>query len=325
MGGEGQRMGQSRPEANPQPMTGRPFDDGGPRGHNLGMPNPPLTVYYSPTYAVDGKMETVSKSKLVAALIEAGEAGEVWLEAPKLATRQELELIHEAEYVRHTLEDKGAFLEVGPWSQPLLDSILASTGGMRDAVKEALKNGRSGSLSSGLHHARRNSGNGFCQFNGLALAALEALKKVKTVGILDLDAHAGGGTFDILGKHPQVYLADVTVCSFDTWEPTDRDRHFFVEVEQPKRYLDHVEEALNSLERVDFLIYNAGMDTYEKAGGMKGITKEMILKREKRVVQWARARKIPHVFALAGGYKWGGLTLQQVAELHLETVKAFAA
>jgi hypothetical protein len=51
----------------------------------------------------------------------------------------------------------------------------------------------------------------------------------------------------------------------------------------------------------------------------------MILKREKRVVQWARARKIPHIFALAGGYKWDGLTLQQVAELHLETVKAFAA
>ena len=47
--------------------------------------------------------------------------------------------------------------------------------------------------------------------------------------------------------------------------------------------------------------------------------------REKRVVEWARARKIPHIFALAGGYKWGGLTLQQVAELHLETVKAFAA
>ena len=77
-------------------MTGRSFDEGVSRWHNLRMPNPPLTVYYSPTYAVDGKIETVSKSKLVAALIEAGEAGEVWLEAPKLATRQELELIHEA-------------------------------------------------------------------------------------------------------------------------------------------------------------------------------------------------------------------------------------
>jgi acetoin utilization deacetylase AcuC-like enzyme len=289
------------------------------------MSQPPLTVFYSPAYVVEGKTETVTKSKLVAGMIEAGKAGEVWLEAPKFATRQELELIHTAEHVRSTFEDKGSFLEVGAWSQPLLDSILASTGGMRDAVREALKNGRSGSLSSGLHHARRNSGSGFCQFNGLALAALEALKKVRTVGILDLDAHAGGGTFDILGDHPQVHLADVTVNAFDSWEPTDRDRHFYVEVAQPKRYLDHVEEALVALERVDFLIYNAGMDAYEKAGGMKGITKDMILKREKRVVQWARARKIPHVFALAGGYKWDGLTLQQVAELHLETVRAFAA
>lgn len=289
------------------------------------MPPPPLTVFYSPAYVVEGKSETVTKARLVAELIEAGKAGEVWLEAPKPATRKELELIHSPEHVRSTFEDRGGFLEVGPWSQALLESILATTGGMRDAVKEALRNGRSGSLSSGLHHARRNSGSGFCQFNGLALAALEALKKVKTVGILDLDAHAGGGTFDILGDHKRVYLADVTVNSFDSWEPTDAERHFYVEVDDPQAYLGHVEDALHALERADFLIYNAGMDTYEKAGGMQGITKDMIRRREQLVIQWARARKIPHVFALAGGYKWGGLTLEQVAELHLETVKAFAA
>ena len=286
---------------------------------------PPLTVFYSPAYVVEGRSETVTKARLVAEMIEAGKAGEVWLEAPKFATRKELLSIHSPEHVRSTFEDKGAFLEVGPWSQPLLDSILASTGGMRDAVKEALKNGRSGSLSSGLHHARRGSGNGFCQFNGLALAALEALKQVKTVGILDLDAHGGGGTFDILGGDERVYLADVTVNSFDSWEPSHPRRHFYVEADDPRGYLGHVEEALHALERVDFLIYNAGMDAYEKAGGMKGITKDMIRKREQRVVQWARARKIPHIFALAGGYKWDGLTLSQVAELHVETVKAFAA
>ena len=306
-------------------MTPGRFDGPAVSGHNDGMSQPPLTVYYSPAYVVEGKTETVTKARLVAEMIEAGQAGEVWLEAPKLATRKELLLIHSPEHVRSTFEDKGSFLEVGPWSPPLLESILASTGGMRDAVKEALANGRSGSLSSGLHHARRNAGNGFCQFNGLALAALEALRKVKTVGILDLDAHAGGGTFDILGDHPGVYLADVTVNSFDSWEPTDAQRHFYVEVDDPRGYLGHVEDALHALEPVDFLIYNAGMDTYEKAGGMKGITKDMIRKREKLVVQWARARKIPHIFALAGGYKWGGLTLEQVAELHLETVKAFAA
>jgi D-amino-acid oxidase len=43
-----------------------------------------------------------------------------------------------------------------------------------------------------------------------------------------------------------------------------------------------------------------------------------------RVAEWARRRKIPHLFALAGGYKWGGLNLEQIAELHLETVQAFA-
>ena len=312
-------------ESQPQAMTGRSFDEGLICGHNDHMSQPPLTVFYSPAYAVEGRMETVSKSKLVAGLIESGAAREVRLAAPQPATRQELELIHEAEYVRHTLEDKGAFLEVGPWSRPLLDSILASTGGMRDAVREALRNGRSGSLSSGLHHARRDSGNGFCQFNGLALAALEALTTVRAVGILDLDAHAGGGTFDILGDHPQVHLADVTVNAFDSWRPSDPRRHFYAEVDHPKDYLGHVEDALRALEPVDFLIYNAGMDTYEKAGGMKGITKDIIHRREERVVEWARARKVPHVFALAGGYKWDGLTLAQVAELHIVTVKAFAA
>ena len=288
------------------------------------MSTEPLTIFYSPAYVVEGKMETVTKAKLVAGLIEAGRAGDVRLQAPKLATRKELEGIHDAEHVRSTFEDTGAFLEVGAWSLPLLNSILASTGGMRDAVKEALRNGRSGSLSSGLHHARRRSGNGYCQFNGLALAALEALKKVPTVGILDLDAHAGGGTFDILGEDPRVYLADITVNSFDSWEPTDPQRHFYYEVSEPQGYLGQVEDALHFLEPVDCLIYNAGMDTYEKAGGLKGITHDIIRKRERLVVEWARRRGIPHLFALAGGYKWGGLTLAQVAELHLETVEAFA-
>jgi acetoin utilization deacetylase AcuC-like enzyme len=288
------------------------------------MSSVPLTVFYSPNYVVEGKSETVTKAKLVAGLIEAGRAGDVRLQAPKLATRKELESIHDAEHVRSTFEDTGSFLEVGAWSLPLLNSILASTGGMRDAVKEALRNGRSGSLSSGLHHARRRSGNGFCQFNGLALAALEALKQVKTVGILDLDAHAGGGTFDILGADPRVYLADLTVNSFDSWEPTDPRRHFYYEVTEPQSYLGHVEDALHFLEPVDCLIYNAGMDTYEKAGGLNGITKDIIRKREALVVEWARRRRIPHLFALAGGYKWGGLSLAQVAELHLETVQAFA-
>ena len=51
-------------------------------------------------------------------------------------------------------------------------SRRASNGGAVAAALEAFETKRNaGSLSSGLHHATRALGSGFCTFNGLALAA----------------------------------------------------------------------------------------------------------------------------------------------------------
>ena len=285
----------------------------------------PLRVFYSEDYAVGEGLETVTKSKLLAKMITDGKVSGVELVAPKLATEEELLLIHSPEYVEGVMSGELKNLAAGVWSKKLLKSVLATTGGMRDATIEALRNGRSGSFSSGLHHARADAGMGFCTFNGLALAALEALKKVEEVGILDLDAHCGGGTANILKTNKRVRLADVSVCSYDSWTPTAKSRHFIQVVDKPKSYLATVGKALKSLEGVEFLIYNAGMDTHEKAGGMSGITLDVIKEREALVVEWARERNVPIVFALAGGYTWSGLTLKEVAELHLETVRAFNA
>ena len=151
----------------------------------------PLRIFYSDDYAVDERLETVSKSKLLAEMITAGKVLGVELVAPKLVTEAELLRIHSPEYVHSVLTGELKYLAAGFWSKELLQSILATTGGMRDAVFEAFRNGRSGSLSSGLHHASTNNGKGFCTLNGLALAALVALEKVGEVGILDLDAHCG--------------------------------------------------------------------------------------------------------------------------------------
>jgi acetoin utilization deacetylase AcuC-like enzyme len=285
----------------------------------------PLRVFYSEDYTMGEGLETVTKSKLLAKMITEGRVPRVELIAPKLATEEELMLIHSPDYVDDVLSGKKKNIAAGMSSKKLIKSILATTGGMRDATNEALRNGRSGSFSSGLHHARTDAGMGFCTFNGLALAALEALKKVKSVGILDLDAHCGGGTADILKSNKRVRLADVSVCSYDSWTPTAKSRHFIEVVVKPKSYLATVEKALKSLEGVEFLIYNAGMDTHERAGGLNGITLEIIQEREMRVIEWARAQNVPIVFALAGGYTWSGLTLKEVAELHLETVRAFNA
>ena len=283
-----------------------------------------LRIHYSPEYCVKGGPETVSKACLVAGAV-ARELPDVKLVAPRPAERDELSRIHSAGYLDRVFGAKGGYNAVGTWSQPLLDSVLATTGGVRDSVDVALKTGRSGSLSSGLHHAGRSYGAGFCTLNGLALGALRALETVAEVGILDLDAHFGGGTADILSKDKRVRLSDVSVVDFDSWDVKDARRHHQELVSEHSRYLDAVDEALARLKGVGFLIYNAGMDAHGRAGGLHGVDTEIIRERERRVVAWAGREGVPVTFALAGGYKWGGLTLQQVADLHVETVRAFAA
>ena len=283
-----------------------------------------LRIYYSKDYALATGLETVTKSAHVAAAIAAEPALGVELVAPAPATREELKAIHGAAYLKEVFAVAPGQLATGPRTAALRTSLLASAGGMRDAVTEALRAGRSGSLSSGLHHARRDSGQGFCTLNGLALGALHALRSVASVGILDLDAHFGGGTFDILGEHPQVRLADVSVNDYDEWTPTHPARHHVELVADPADYLAATARALVALEGVRCLLYNAGMDVHERAGGIKGVTTELVRRREALVFGWARSRRIPVAFALAGGYAWGGLKLPEIARLHLETVRACA-
>ena len=75
--------------------------------------------------------------------------------------------------------------------------VCASNGGAVAAARAARAGGVAGSLSSGLHHAGRDRGAGFCTFNGLVLAARAALSEgAARVLVLDLDAHCGGGTHE---------------------------------------------------------------------------------------------------------------------------------
>jgi hypothetical protein len=56
--------------------------------------------------------------------------------------------------------------------------------------------------------------------------------------------------------------------------------------------------------RFDLCLYNAGMDPYEKCpmGGMPGITRDVLARRERLVFAWCQRRRLPVAFVLAGGY-----------------------
>ena len=198
---------------------------------------------------------------------------------------------------------------------------------MRDALDAMFVHGRAGSLSSGLHHAKRDTDEGFCYINGLALAALRAIAKhgAKKVGVLDTDSHCGGGTFQLVGENEKVTLADVSCNSYDIWRPNS-DRHYLEVVNSANEYIDAVKRALEHIDGIDVLIYNAGMDPFEDCaiGGMPGITREVLAERERLVAQWCEDTQTPAMFVLAGGYGGANLDLDGVARLHLPTIREFA-
>ena len=276
-----------------------------------------LPIYWGPDYVLESGVETRTKSGPLAKILLGGEVPGIEIIAPLPATREELLVIHDEKYTDRLLSG----------DPDLARSILASTGGVRDALDAIFLNGRSGSLSSGLHHAKYMRAEGLCYINGLALAALRAIKLFGAikVGILDTDSHCGGGTFQLVGENKNVVLSDVSCNSFDVWQPNSKRHHLEI-VGNAGDYLDAVKRALTHIEGVDALIYNAGMDPFEgcSTGGMRGITREVLAERERLVAQWCEDTQTPAMFVLAGGYGGPNLDLDGVARLHLPTIREFA-
>ena len=277
-----------------------------------------LPIYWGPDFVLDSGVETRTKSGPLAKILIGGEVPGVDLIAPLPITREELLAIHDEQYIDRLVN----------FERPeLTRSIFASTGGVRDALDAMFEHGKAGSLSSGLHHAKRNHDEGLCYINGLALAALRAISKhgVKKVAVLDTDSHCGGGTFQLLGENEKVLLADVSCNYYDNWQPSS-ERHHLNVVKSANEYLDAVKQALKHIDGVDALIYNAGMDPFEDCttGGMPGITREVLAERERLVAQWCEDTQTPAMFVLAGGYVGKNLDLDGVARLHLPTIQEFA-
>ena len=277
-----------------------------------------LPIYWGLDYVLESGVETRTKSGPLAKILMGGEVPGVDLIAPRPITREELLVIHDEQYIDGLINDE---------KPELTRSIFASTGGVRDALDAMFVHGKAGSLSSGLHHAKRNHEYGLCYVNGLAISALRAISKhgVKKVAVLDLDSHCGGGTFSMVGDNEKIVLADVSCNSYDIWQ-TNSERHYLKVVKSANEYLDEVKRALEHLDGIDALIYNAGMDPFEDCmtGGMPGITREVLAERERLVAQWCEDTQTPAMFVLAGGYGGKNLDLDGVARLHLPTIREFA-
>ncbi len=194
----------------------------------------------------------------------------------------------------------------------LLEPIRYATGGTILGVTLAIEQGWAINLAGGYHHAKSDSGGGFCFFADVPVAVRKMWETHpdRKVLIVDLDAHQGNGNASIFGDDPRVDIFDV----FNGFiYPGDHEAARCVRYNHPVpmfirdgEYLGLLESELpRAIEQSSpgLIIYNAGTDvlTGDPLGGMN-ITAEGIIRRDGFVFQIAIDRKIPILMVLSGGY-----------------------
>lgn len=282
-----------------------------------------MITYFNDDYTACGhESDTTRKGRYIAdSLIERPVPGVVIADPASVyeITADAIRSVHSAEYV--------AAIETGDpvdlaesqdftWDEDVWKMALAHNAGVVAAALSALETGHTtGTLSSGLHHAHRNSGKGFCTFNGLAVATHVAAQRGARVLVFDVDAHCGGGTSTLLpaGAHQ----VDVSVNWYDTYAPGEG---CWLRVTDAHGHDDAIVEALahiDTLGSFDLVLYNAGMDPANY-----GVTTEQLERRERLVA--GHDFGCPIAFTIAGGYTWGR-SMESVVDLHRMTLEAFAA
>ena len=214
---------------------------------------------------------------------------------------------HSREHVEKVRSATRDFDADTPFYPKIYEHALRSAGAAIEAVRAALNGERAFSLMRPPgHHATRDRAMGFCYFNNIAIAALEALENsTKRVAIWDFDAHHGNGTEAIVAHNPRIAFASIhqfpgypgtgtksfaNVMDYPLGPGTPRNHH----VEVAKRGLDRF-----IVFKPDLLLVSAGFDAY--AGDP---LVQMTLQHEdfSTFGEWLRQLDIPVATILEGGY-----------------------
>lgn len=256
-------------------------------------------------------------------------------QAPR-ATDADLHRVHDAAYVEAIATGTLAPAlqrEIGfPWSEAMAERARYSVGATLAASQAARQEGIAANLAGGTHHAEAGKGGGFCVFNDVAVAArvLQAQVGGSTpmkVAIVDLDVHQGNGTAEIFRDDPSVFTLSLHGERNFPFRKVASD----LDVALPdgcgdSHYLAALDAALITLTQrfsPEFVLYLAGADPHEgdRLGRLK-LTFDGLLSRDQRVFEWARLRRIPLAFTMAGGY---GRVIEDTLRVQMNTFRAALA
>ena len=230
--------------------------------------DPRCTEYHSPGHPERPSRITGSR----AALESQTDLKIEWVQ-PAEVEESMLLRAHEAKLIAEVKCPIGGFDADTPSHENLYDHAIRSVGGALCVSRAAQQGEWAFSLMRPPgHHATRQQAMGFCYFNSIAIAALEAIAQgVRRVAIYDFDVHHGNGTEDILlGKRGTAFFSIHQSPCYPGTGTEDRGTNCFnypVRPQLPRlEYRNVLTEALTELQKFkpDLVGVSAGFDAYAR-------------------------------------------------------------
>jgi acetoin utilization protein AcuC len=216
------------------------------------------------------------------------ESNQFIIEAPVLTDEQTILSFHDRDYVelvKKASKHGRGFLDTGdtPAFEGVYEASCYVVGSTLKALEVVMEN--TGGIDhafnpiGGLHHSRRDSAGGFCVFNDIGIAIMEARKKygIKRIAYVDIDAHHGDGVFYEFEEDPLMFFCDIhedgkflypgSGSQLETglgraegtklnvpMPPNSTDRHFVNEFKK-------IEEFIEKIAKPELIILQCGADS----------------------------------------------------------------
>jgi acetoin utilization deacetylase AcuC-like enzyme len=244
---------------------------------------------------------------------------------PVAATRDELLLVHTAEYLDDLEQlrwtERTTFSEL-PLEHDIVRAYILAAGGTTLAARQALALGAAINLGGGFHHAGPDRAEGFCYINDLAVAirVLQHEGRVGRAAVVDLDVHQGNGTALVFAGDPAVFTLSIHQ---ENNYPMPKARSSLdvglADRTDDREYLARLDEALASVWAFapEIVLLQAGADPYgdDQLGGL-ALTLAGLEARDRAVLEGCAARGIPVAVTLGGGY---ARRFEDTVRIHAQT------
>lgn len=287
-----------------------------------------IPIVYSPKYKISvygmekfHPFDIAKYDKIYNGLKKDGYVTKDNVVSPDEVTREEMLLIHTADYLESLKKTRNVAtyleapqLKIIPNSK--IDSMVVSrfrkaSGGTIKAARLALKSKTKMAinLGGGFHHAKPNTGEGFCVIADvpIAIRILQKEKLIERALVIDTDIHQGNGTIVCLKNDTNTYTFSIHEGGIYPIPKeigdgdVELDRNITDDV-----YLKILASKLDNLftkSKPDIVFHVAGCDALNGDPLSSGrMTHEGIQKRDAMVVAACKKYGVPYVMTLSGGY-----------------------